>query len=66
MRIPSWLIDQVRQLGRELTARPENFTGNVSVNALEGGITNLNFTISFRPFPSENGVTNASGRAARP
>lgn len=54
MRLPEWILEQIRSLGHELINRPEDFTGNLTVNSFKGGVTNLNFGVSFKPF-NENG-----------
>ena len=48
MKLPEFIVEQLRRLGAELIRRPEKFTGNVTVNSFEGGITNLNVEISVK------------------
>ena len=35
------LLDEIREIGRQLMTTPERFTGNVRVSCNEGGITSL-------------------------
>ena len=42
------LLDAIREAGRLMVADPRRFTGNIRVNVLEGGITNLNVEISLK------------------
>jgi len=42
------LLDAIREAGRLMAADPKRFTGNVQVNALEGGITNVNVVVSLK------------------
>lgn len=48
MKLPEFILNQLRQLGAELIRHPEKFTGNVTVNSFEGGVTNLNVAISVK------------------
>lgn len=49
MKLPDWIVEQLRLLGAELIRHPERFTGNVRVNSFEGGVTNLNVEVSMKP-----------------
>lgn len=42
------LLEAIRQAGRLMVVQPERFTGNVRVNTLEGGITNVNVEVSIK------------------
>ena len=42
------LLAAIREAGRLMAADPRRFTGNVRVNLLEGGVTNVNVDISIR------------------
>ena len=48
MKLPEFILDQLRRLGADLIRHPEKFTGNVKVNSFEGGVTNLNVEISVK------------------
>ena len=48
MKLPEWILDQLRRVGADLIRHPEKFTGNVKVNSFEGGVTNLNVEISVK------------------
>ena len=49
MKVPEWVVDQIRRIGCDMMRHPEKFTGGLQINAVEGGITNMNIEISFRP-----------------
>lgn len=42
------VIEQLKRLGGQLIKHPERFTGNVTINSFEGGVTNLNVAISLK------------------
>lgn len=48
MKLPDFIVEQLRRLGADLIRHPEKFTGNVTVNSFEGGVTNLNIAISVK------------------
>ena len=48
MKLPEWVLDQLRRAGADLIRHPEQFSGNVTLNSLEGGITHLNIAISVK------------------
>lgn len=42
------VLDQIRELGRQMMTAPERFTGNVRLSSMEGGVTGLTVEASIK------------------